>query len=132
MKETMAGRGDGDVLIDDGDATIEATPLLSTDSDTTSVSPPAERHWRRTMFFILGTLFCLEFGFGLLLPGVTAALEQKICDAVYVDQQGIAVDCKAPAVQGKLATLRGWQETTEAIASRLNFSNFIWHCPMGY
>ncbi|KAK9777815.1 putative Major facilitator superfamily domain-containing protein [Seiridium cardinale] len=108
----MTSQEDVRTSVDAGEVT-EATTLL--DAGRSSATRFADRHRRRVIFVTFIVLFCLELGAGLVMPGITVALEQKICDHINAGLEAVDKDCKAPAVQGQLAVLRGWQTTVDCI-----------------
>ncbi|KAK9414727.1 putative Major facilitator superfamily domain-containing protein [Seiridium unicorne] len=108
----MTSQEDVRTSVDAGEVT-EATTLL--DAGRSSGTRFADRHRRLVIFVTFILLFCLELGAGLVMPGITVALEQKICDHVNTGLEAVDRDCKAPAVQGQIAVLRGWQTTLDCI-----------------
>jgi hypothetical protein len=111
----MTSCGADPTVVGGSDAT-EASPLLGAVESTESRL--RKQHRFRVIFIVFAMFFFLEFGAGLLLPGTTAALEQRICGEVYANLNPIDRDCKAPAVQGSLAVLKGWQTTLDCIPGR--------------
>ncbi|KAK1754313.1 major facilitator superfamily domain-containing protein [Echria macrotheca] len=101
----------------------EETPLLVAETETETQpsdnNKPApalnHRRRRRVVLFIFLIYFLLEFTAGLFIPGYYAILEERICHDAYSSSPAGEKDCKSPEVQGKIAALRGWQTTLEAI-----------------
>ncbi|KAH8896378.1 MFS general substrate transporter [Thozetella sp. PMI_491] len=94
----------------------EETPLLSTDQHLARQSEDGYR--RRVVVFIFVIFFLIEFMASLFVPGYIAVLEQRICHDIYAGSDGVLPadpDCKTSAVQGKLASLRGWQTMLDCI-----------------
>lgn len=104
-----------------GAGTTEGSPLLDEPHERHErhERPGADNHRRRVIIITFAMFFFLEFGAGLFIPAQTAALEQKICDAIYSNIDPLDRDCKAPDVQGELADLQGWRTTIDCIPSRL-------------
>lgn len=98
-----------------GADTTEASPLLRGHVDHSA----ADQYRRRVIVVTFAMFFVLEFGAGLLLPGSTAALEQKICDEKYNSIAPANRDCKSPDVQGQLAALKGWQTMLDCVPGTL-------------
>jgi len=107
--------------MDDGALPVtETTSLLSSNQLVTEQELKQVK--RRIVLFIFTLFFMLELAAGLLAPGYTAALEQRLCHDAYpgsISFNGADQDCKSPLVQGKLATLSGWQYTMACIPSLL-------------
>ncbi|KAF3024910.1 hypothetical protein E8E14_012854 [Neopestalotiopsis sp. 37M] len=99
-----------------GAGTTEGSPLLDEPHERHE-RPGADSHRRRVIIVTFAMFFFLEFGAGLFIPAQTAALEQKICDAIYSNIDPLDRDCKAPDVQGQLADLQGWRTTIDCIPS---------------
>ncbi|KAI1869194.1 uncharacterized protein JN550_005824 [Neoarthrinium moseri] len=95
----------------DGSGSTETSPLLNGNSERSTVV----QHQRRVIVVLFTMFFLLEFGAGLLLPGSSAALEQKICDERYSNIAPIDRDCKSPDVQGQFAVLKGWQTMLDCV-----------------
>jgi MFS family permease len=96
----------------------ETTSLLNGGQLVAEESTKAPRH--RVVTFILTTFFISQLAFALLEPGYIAALELGICHEAYTNSDVsncIDQDCKSPEIQGRLATLTGWQGTMACIPS---------------
>lgn len=85
------------------------------------------QYWRRVVILNIVMLFFLELGVCLLVPGLIVALEERLCHDVDTGLEALVRDCKTPAVQGKLAVLRGWQATVEAIPGQSAPSYYYIH-----
>ena len=91
----------------------ESTSLLHNKQPVTGqILGHSERH---IVLQIFALFFMLEFAAGLMAPGYTAALEERLCHDAYPGM--IHRDCKSRLVQGKLAALSGWQYTMACIPS---------------
>jgi len=104
---------------DDGTLPItETTSLLSVDQPVTEQT--IGHFEQRIVLLIFTIFFMLEFSAGLMEPGYTAALEQRLCQDAYPSLVPFSADdqdCKSPLIQGKLASLSGWQYTMACIPS---------------
>ncbi|KAH8194534.1 hypothetical protein TruAng_011297 [Truncatella angustata] len=108
----MTVHDDNHTFVGDREVT-EATPLVNTEQRT--AIPPVEGYQRRVILVSFALLFFTGFGASLLGPGITVVLEQKICHEIHAGLEAVDMDCKAPAVQGKLASIRGWETTMECL-----------------
>lgn len=110
----------GDLAGDEEDQRLlstEHTPLLRTHA-----VPEDPRHLYRQNATILcfASIFLIELGYASTVPPWNALAEDIICSH-YVPRIGAGISladdprCKIPAVQGELATIRGWQMTFECI-----------------
>jgi hypothetical protein len=100
----------------------EVTPLL--DANRTSTTLPAKSYRRRVTLVTFVVISLMQLGASFLSPGLTVVLEQKICYDNDASLEAFDRDCKTPGIQGKLATIRGWQMTMDCIPGELKPSDF--------
>jgi hypothetical protein len=126
---------------DEDDRTLtEETPLLTgstvSDAETETeaereVEEEDPRDLVRTRVIVLCVtiIFLIELCVGLCTPAFNALLEVNICREM---NPGIAEDlmslmnnelCKAPAVQGQLAMIRGWSGTLDCVPGEHHLVN---------
>lgn len=95
-------------------ATAE-TPLLGRDSP----EEPRDLYRQNVIILMFAFIFLIGLGAGLLFAPSSAIMENIICRSRYPDvtPNVMAGDprCKEPAVQGTLATIRGWATTLDCI-----------------
>lgn len=109
-------------LNSDQEVADETTPLVHRSS-----FEPQQRSlgYRAPRVVVLSCLFIflLEFGAGLQIPSTIALLERRICHDIQpgLPWPPLADDptCKTLEVQGRLASLRGFQATLDVIPGLL-------------
>ena len=111
---------------DDDHGTVTAeTPLLANHTgqngptDEPAVDGPGNLYKQNVIVLCLALALLASLGSGLLQPPTNALLEDIICRQHYPDAVGgfLSHDklCRNPDVQGRLASIRGWASTFDAI-----------------
>jgi len=96
----------------------EESPLLS----QSIPDEPGYLYRQNVTLLCYAAIFLAQLGFGMMQPAWNNRMEDIICEG-YLPQLDVGGPpfhggdprCRDPAVQGKLAMLRGWQTTVECI-----------------
>ena len=111
-QERLLSRGHGrDGILEEAQgASLKSTPPLT-----------------RVILYFMAVHFLLAFCEMILVAPLIRLFENSLCLRYYdFPKDGVQETlCKAPEIQGPLATIRGWKSSFDMIAGTLVFSPFI-------